>query len=95
MYIPGPLLKTMCVNQFILVMTDCYAKFTKAVFTSKTAALHIVSLFLNNLVTMYGFRKYVLTNNGTNLSRKFLKSLCAFLGTKHITTTAYHLQTSG
>lgn len=47
MDIPVPLPKTLSGHQFVLKMTDCYAKVTRYVGTLKTTALDIVSLSLD------------------------------------------------
>lgn len=62
--------------------------------TSKTTASHIASLILDNWPILYGIPEYGLTDIGPQLISRFLKFLCAILGTEHLTTTVYHLQTS-
>lgn len=37
----------------------------------------------------------MLEDNGSQFISKFFQSLCAFLGSKNLTTTAYHLETNG
>lgn len=76
---PGPPSKKLSGNWFVMVITECYSKLTIAGPPSKTTALHIVSLILDNLVILYGIHKHVLKDNGTQFISKFLELLCAFL----------------
>lgn len=45
---------------------------------------------MDNKIIPFGILTHVLTGNGTQFLRKFFKSPCGFLGTKHLTTTTYH-----
>lgn len=53
MDILGPLPKTVCGNQLIQEMTDCYTYLIKAVSATKIIYSHIVSLFLESWVYMH------------------------------------------
>lgn len=90
----GPLWKTLNDTQYVLVMTGCCLKLTKPVPTSNTTASTTASPFIDNLITHCGIRTHRLTENGTLLASKFLKSFRASLGTKYFTNAAYHPQTS-
>lgn len=57
------------------------------------AALHITFLFTDNWAISYGIPTHVLPEYGTRFVSKLFKLLCAFLGVKNLTTTAYHLHT--
>lgn len=94
MDILGTLLRVPRVSWFALVITDRYTKLTGAVAKSRTTALPIASLFLDNMDISYGIPDYVLKDNGIQFISMFFESLCAFLDTEHFTTTAYHMQTS-
>lgn len=93
--IPGPLLKTKNSNKFVVTMTDRYSRLTRAVPTSKTSATHILSISYDNFILPYGIPTYLLTDNSTqSVSSEFFKTICHFLGMKHLKTIAYHHQTS-
>lgn len=91
----GLLSKTLKGNQFVLVITDLYSKLTRAVLTCMTTVSHILSIFMNSRVTPYRFPIHEWTENGTQCISEFSKTLCAFLGTKHLENTAYHTQAKG
>lgn len=95
MHILGPLPKTLKDNYYVLLMKNCYSKLARAVTTSVTIASHTSSLSIDNWIMPYGILTQLLTDNEKQLFSKFLESLCALLGTKHLTTTAFHPQTNG
>lgn len=92
-FIPCP--KTTNGNQFVKIMINRYLKLTRAVPPLKTSTTHIATTFSHNWNVPYGIPAYVLTNSGTRFVSKFLRTICYFLGLKHLTTTAHHPQTSG
>lgn len=59
-----------------------------------TTGAHLVSLFVKNWITPYGTTTHVLTDSESQFMRKLFERICAFLGTEHISTKLYHLQTS-
>lgn len=61
---------------------------------SKTTASHIAAFAMDNWTIPYGIPTNVLTDSRTQFVSKFFQFLCAFLGRKRLTTTAYHLQTN-
>lgn len=79
----------------MLVMTDRYPNVTGAVTTSKTTTADIASICTEHWTTPYRIPDYVRTDNGTQSVSKLFESVCAFLGTKHLTTTGYHSQRNG
>lgn len=87
-----PLPKTFNSSQYVLVMTDRNYKLTRAVFTSKTTGSHIVSLFMHKWTMPWGIPTTGLTENLVQSVSKFFELLCAFLGSKHLRTMAYHLE---
>lgn len=91
----GSLPRTSSGNQLVLAKMDCYTKITRAIWTSQTAALPIVSMLLDQWTISYKTPDYELTDHETHAMREFFESLCAFLGAKHSTPAAHHFQTNG
>lgn len=58
-------------------------------------APHIQSWFVDRWIIKYGTPRHMLMDNFTQVFSRFLKTLCVPLGTKHLTTTAYHPRTNG
>lgn len=84
--------KTLNESQFVLEMKDRYTKLASAVPEFKITASHLLSILMNKWVIPYRISQYVLSNNKTQFTNIFFELLCAFLGTKHLSTTAYHPQ---
>lgn len=92
---PGPLPKTLDGHQFVLMIMDLYSKQMRAVPSSNTLAFCMASLRMDNWIIVYYIPTYVLMDNRTHLVSKLFHFLCAFIGTKHLTTTVHHPQTNG
>lgn len=90
-----PLPKTTEGNQHVLLVTDLYYKFTRAMPTSGTTSAHLANLFVNRWVDPFGIPAYLLTDNKPQFEIKFFSSLRGYLGLKHLINTAYPLQTNG
>lgn len=86
--------KTTKDNQHVVIITERYSKLTGLVPTARITTTVVACIFFDPWVTPYGIPSYLLTYNGTQVVDKFFGSLCTNLGTKHMTTTAYHPQTS-
>lgn len=74
---------------------DCSSgELTRALPTSKTTVLHNASMFMDNWAIRYGITIHVLTSYGAQSISKFSETPWAFLGTRYLTITPYHLQPS-
>lgn len=91
----GPLPKEKSGNKFIIVIKDRYSKLTLEVPTSSVTAPAVASTQLDSWIIPYGIPSSLLSDNGSQLTRKLFAALCDFLGTDLRTTTAYHPQTNG
>ena len=91
----GPLPRTKTGRQYVVVITDRYSKLTRAVPTAKITAPVVAAVVLEHWVIPYGIPNHILSDNGSQFVSKFFSALCAFLGAKLTTTTAYHPQTNG
>lgn len=74
---------------------DHYSKLRRALQTFRMTASHIRSIIVDNLVIPYRIPTPLLTDTGTLFTSKIFQWLCTFLGSKHLRTTAYHLQING
>lgn len=86
--------ETVGVNQFVLLVTNCYSKLSKAVFTSKTITLPIASLFMDSWILPHGIPTPVFTDNETFFVSICFASVNTFLRTIYLTTTKYHMPTN-
>lgn len=95
MNVLGPLPKTECGSQFVVAMTDRLLKLSGEVSTTKTAASHRGSIFLDHCVFQYGFPQFIACENRPQFVGQFFSALCGYLGCKNVEMTAYYLQTNG
>lgn len=95
MNILGPLSKTKTGNKLIVVMAERYSKLTCANPTKKTIVADMARIFVEDWVILYGISDQSLMDNNPQFVGKFFCSVCIGLGTKLLTTTAHHPQTSG
>lgn len=82
-------------NQHILVITDRYFKLTRAIYASKSTSTHVENHFFDHCIVPYVILTYLFTDNNVQLDSKLFASLCTLHGIRRLTTTPYHLQTSG
>lgn len=94
MSIVGLIWKIQIAYQLEIVITSPYWKLTGAVLTSKTTALHIVTIFLRNCVVPNGISNHVLTEKGTKFIRTVLRTLCDFLKTKPLKMEVYYAKSN-
>ncbi|CAN8067637.1 unnamed protein product [Agarophyton chilense] len=95
MDIVGPFPKSVTGHEYILVITDRFTKLCREVPLRPTTAPVVARTFLENWAYPYGIPNYLLTDNGPQFVSKFFEEICRALGTKHVTTTAYHPQANG
>lgn len=81
-------------RQSKLEMTVRYLKQMRVVPTSKTSSLHLASLFMDNWIISHGMQTHVLKNCRTQFASKSFESEWISLGTKHLATRMYHIETS-
>jgi RNase H-like domain found in reverse transcriptase/Integrase zinc binding domain/Integrase core domain len=91
----GPLPKTEHGNQFLLVITDRFSKLTRTVPLRSISAFMVARYFCEQWVFVNGAPRYVLTDNGTQVTAKSFLAVCRELGIGKEFTTAYHPQTNG
>ena len=57
--------------------------------------IHIVKIFIEEVISMFAVPEAILTDWGTNLLSHLMRDECALLGIERLTTTAYHPQYDG
>lgn len=94
MVLVGPLLKSVCHHEYILVIVDYTTRYPEAITlwkaTSKNIAHELMALF-----SQVSIPKDLLTNQGTLFMSKLMLDLCQLLQVKHLKTSVYHPQTDG
>lgn len=82
-------------KQYNLGITEPFNNFCREYPLKTPTAAAVAQSFLENCVYPYRIPLYPLTNNRSSFVSKFFKAACSIIGVKHVTTTAYHLQTNG
>lgn len=95
MDVGGPLPKTKSGNQHELVFMDRYRKPTRSIPVVSVTSTAAATVSVENWIMRYDIPTYLLTDNGPQFDSKFFAAICVRLGLKHLTMTAYHLQTNG
>lgn len=95
MNILGSLSKTTSKNRHMVVITNSYSRLTCAIQSLETASTHIVNIFLNLWIILYGTPFYIQTDSGTYVVFRCFAVPCGLHGVKHLTTTAYRPRANG
>lgn len=95
MDILGPLPKSLNAIHLYWGMISRRSKLVRTVPTPNTMASHTVPIFMACWIISYSIPFPVLAYNGTQFVKKLFETLRRFLGTKHTTTTVYHVHTNG
>lgn len=69
--------------------------FTREIPLTKTTETHVAEAFIDNWIIPYGSKNIFLSDNGPQFVSRFSESICVFIGSKKLKTTAYQAQTSG
>ncbi len=90
----GPLLKTASGNTWILVVTDAFTKFTRAIALPNKEAKTVASAIFNAWISLFGPMAILITDNGKEFSNALNKELCSFLQIDRRFTSSIHPQTN-
>ena len=91
----GPLPVSHRSNQHILVITDCFTKWTETIAMPDQEAATIAVTFLNNSIARYGFPLLLLSDGSTNFDSKLFCEVCKFLQIEKVQTSVMRPQTNG
>ena len=91
----GPLPKTKAGKQFLLAITDRFAKLKQVVALWAVTAYTVAVAFCESWVFKYGVPRSPLSDNGAQFNAKFFHSTCRVVGITNLYTSAYHPQTNG
>lgn len=91
----GPLPRASSGHRFVLVMTDRFSKFSRAIPMRTITAINVAKAFLEYWIFAYGAPQTVITDNGSQFTAQIFEFLCSHMGVRHALTTTYHPQTNG
>ena len=81
--------------EHILVITDHFTKFSKAIATKNESALTTARALYQNFITVYGVPTRIMSDQGRNFESKLIKELCTITGMDKSRTTPYHAMSNG
>ena len=91
----GPLPVSHRSKRYILVITDCFTKWTEAVAMPDQEAATIASAFVNNFVTRFGIPLLLLSDGSTNFDSKLFCEVRKFLQIEKVKTSVMRPQANG
>jgi hypothetical protein len=95
MDICGPLKKTQKGNQYVLVITDTFSKFTKAFAMPNQTAETVANNLLSGWIREYGPPMELHTDQGANFESALIRNICELYRINKTRTSAYHPQADG
>ena len=80
---------------YILTVIDRFTRWPEAIPMQNITAKPWTDAFLLNWVARFGAPSEIITDRGRQFVSTLWKETCEFLGSQHMTTTAYHPQANG
>jgi len=93
--IVGPLPASSQGHSYLLTMLDRTTRWPEVIPLKTISAQVIADTFVLEWVARFGVPATVTTDRGTQFSGSVWKCMCKQLGTRHVSTTAYHPQANG
>ena len=91
----GPLVKSKNGNQYVLVITDCFSKYTEAYAMPNQQAVTVAEILVKKWIHVYGEPQQVHSDQGTNFMSELIKQICRIYDIEQTRTTPYHPQGDG
>lgn len=91
----GPLPLTKKGNKYILVMVDCFSKWTEAVALPDQEASTVAKAFVDTIICHFGAPLQIHTDQGRNFESNLFKEMCNLFQIDKTRTTSYHPQSNG
>ena len=77
-------------NRYVLVMMDCFSRWTEACPLSDKTAISVGDAFFSNIVCQFGMPSVIHSNHGRGFEYKVVHELCILGGAHKTKTTLYH-----
>ena len=91
----GPLPVSNKGNKYILVMSDCFTKWTEAIAIPDQESRTIITTFINEIVCRFGTPLQIHSDQGRNFESKAFKDMCEFLHIDKTRTSSMRPQANG
>ena len=90
----GKLRKSRAGNEYILVITDAFSKWTEVIPLKTKTAAEVANAFFSQWICKRAVPKTIVTDQGKEFVNKLSEQLYSLLEISHHTTSAYHPQTN-
>ena len=91
----GPLITTKQQNKHVLCFTDHYSRFPIFVATKDTSAQTVATALWDNVITMHGCPRYLLSDRGAGFMSELVREVCTLCKITKLNTSSYHPACNG
>ena len=82
-------------NRYVLVMVDCFTRWTEAFPLPDKTAQSVADAFFNQVVCRFGMPSVIHSDQGREFENKIMQELCLLGGAHKTRTTPYHPESDG
>ena len=82
-------------NKYVLVMVDCFSRWTEACPLPDKTAHSVADAFFNQVVCRFGMPIVIHSDQGREFENKLMQELCLLCGSHKTRTTPYHPESDG
>ena len=82
-------------NRYVLVMVDCFSRWTEACPLPDMTAHSVADAFFNQVVCRFGMPIVIHSDQGREFENKIMQELCILCGSHKTRTTPYHPESDG
>ena len=82
-------------NRYVLVMVDCFNRWTEACPLPDKTALSVADAFFQYVVCCFGMPSVIHSDQGREFENKVMQELCLLCGVHKTRTTPYHPESAG
>ena len=82
-------------NRYVLVMVDCFTRWTEAFPLPDKTAQSVADAFFNQVVCRFGMPSVIHSDQGREFENKIMQELCLLDGSHKTRTTPYHPESDG
>ena len=82
-------------NRYVLVMVDCFSRWTEACPLPDKTAVSVTDAFFSNIVCKFDIPTVIHSDQGREFENKVMHELCILGGAHKTNTTPYHPESDG
>ena len=82
-------------NRYVLVMVDCFSRWTEACPLPDKTAQSVADAFFNQIVCRFGMPIVIHSDQGRKFENRIMQELCILCGSHKTRTTPYHPESDG